>query len=172
MSTDAAAHITEERIIQLVAEGVGMQAGERDHLAQCAHCRNLLHDLEDDLVGLRQQAARAAPAAERHFVLPTEASAKRPQRRRQWGWAALGTVFAAALLVLFFQMGPGKKLPGLPSQTPPVAEWKDPEMIQINRLAENPLPKAYVALSESLDDGYDESFIDFLIPPLEDESVS
>ena len=39
-------------------------------------------------------------------------------------------------------------------------------------LAENALPEVYLDLSESLDGGYDEGFIDFLIPPLDDDSVS
>ena len=173
MTTDAATHITENRIIQIVAEGNTMRPGERDHLRHCGRCRTVLSELQNDITRLRQQAASFVPAAERRFRLPADGTVKKRSRYgRQWGWATLGTVLSAALLVVFLQMGPEKRRPGLPSATPPVAEWKDPEMIQVNRLAENALPQAYLALSESLDGGYDEDFIDFLIPPLEDDSVS
>ena len=47
-----------------------------------------------------------------------------------------------------------------------------PELIEVNRLGENALPEAYLALSESLIGGYDEGFIDFLIPPLDEDHVS
>ena len=172
MSTDAATHIAEERVIQIVAEPGDLRPAERDHLEHCGHCRTMLRDLETDLERLRQQAVAAAPAPGRAFVLPADEPALSPLRRWPWGWAALGTALSAALLAIVLQVGPGKQPPGLPPDTASVAEWKDPELMEVNRLAENPLPEAYLALSESLDGGYDEEFIDFLIPPLEDDSVS
>ena len=63
-------------------------------------------------------------------------------------------------------------MPGLPPTTPPVAALDDPEMMEVNMLAENALPEAYLVLSESLDGGYDEGFINFLIPSLDDDPVS
>lgn len=172
MSSDTAAHIPEERILRIVAEGRGMRPAENAHLQHCGHCRAMLRELEEDLQRFRQQALAAAPAPGRRFVLPADGPARNPLRRLRWGWAALGTVLSAALVVLFLQLGPEKPLPGLPTKTRPLAGWKDPEMVEVNRLAENPLPEAYLALSESLEGGYDEAFIDFLIPPLDDEPVS
>jgi hypothetical protein len=166
------AHIAEDRIIQIIAEGGELHAAERTHVERCGHCRGMLQELEADLERLRRQAVAAAPAPERRFVLPSDGSAKRPFRAWRWRWAALGTALSAVLLILVLQLGPEERLPGLPPATTPVADWKDPEMIKVNRLAENPLPKAYLALSESLDGVYDEEFIDFLIPPLNDDSLS
>ena len=172
MSADAAAHIPEDRILHIVAEPGDLPSAEREHLARCRHCRTMLHALEDDLARFRQQAIAAAPKPTRRFVLPGDPSPARSMRGWRWGWAAVGTALSAALVVLFLQLGPDRPLQDLPSQTTPRAEWKDPEMIEVYRLAENPLPEAYLALSESLEGGYDEAFIDFLIPPLEDDSVS
>jgi hypothetical protein len=171
VNADAATHILESRIIQIIADG-GLRPAEREHLESCGHCRAMLTELEGDLDILRQRAAQTAPVPGRHFVLPADLPERHAVRRWRWGWAALGTVLSAALIVLFLQVGEKNRLPGLPPTATPIAEWEDPELIEINRLAENALPEAYLALSESLDGGYDEGFIDFLIPPLDDNSVS
>lgn len=172
MSADAAAHIAENRIIQIIAERGELQPAERAHLERCTPCRAMLRELEADLERLRRQALATAPTPERHFILPTGVPGRPSRGARRLGWATVGTVLSAALLMFFLQLGPEKRLPGLPTETPPVAQWEDPELIKVNRLAENPLPKAYLALSESLEGVYDEAFIDFLIPPLDDDSVS
>ena len=171
MSADAASHIAESRILQIIAEG-SAQPGEQDHLKDCTRCRAVMTGIQSDLDRLRRQAAFATPTPERRFVLPAD----RPDRtfvyRWRWGWAALGTVLSAALLIIFLQVGRQKRPPGLPSTSMPIAAWEDPEMIEINRLAKSALPESYLVLSESLEGGYDEGFIDFLIPPLDDNSVS
>ena len=171
MSADTAVHIPENRILQIIAEG-GARASEQAHLERCQSCRAALTGLQDDLVRLRQKAALAAPAPERRFVLPAEAPGRPPVQRWRWGWATIGTVFSAVLLVVFLRVGDRQGRPTLPPATPPLAAWKDPEMIEVNRLAENALPEAYLALSESLVGGYDEGFIDFLIPPLDEDHIS
>jgi hypothetical protein len=170
--TDAVDHIPEDRIIRIVADTTELTPEEKAHLDQCGHCRNMLAELEGDLHRLRRQAAQAAPAPERRFVLPVDRSRQHPWHRWRWGWAALGTAASAALLILFLQVGGEDRLPGLPPTGPTEAAWVDPEMEEVNRLAENALPEAYLALSEGLEGGYDEGFIDFLIPPLGSDPVS
>lgn len=172
MSRDVVHHIPENRIIQIVADGTGLTPEEKAHLDRCGSCRNMLAELEGDLDRLRRQAAQAAPSPERRFVLPVEPSVQHPWRRWRLGWAALATAFSVALLIVFLQVGGEDRLPGLPPTGPTVAAWVDPEMVEVNRLAENALPEAYLALSEGLEGGYDEEFIDFLISPLDSDPVS
>lgn len=172
MSADAARHIGQDRILQIIADGEA-HASEALHLERCPSCRAALSGLQDDLHHLRQTAALAAPVHGRRFVLPADAPGRSAGHRWRWGWAAIGTLFSAALLVVFLRMGGDQHLPALPPTAPPLAGWEDPEMIDVNRLAENALPEAYLALSESLVGGYDnEGFIDFLIPPLDEDHVS
>lgn len=171
MSADAASHIPENRIIQMIADGGGRR-DEQDHLDQCALCRDKFAALESDLDQFRQQAALASPAPQRHFVLPADQPQRHPFQRWRLGWAAAGTVLSVALLTIFLWRGADNRLPGFPPTTPPVAALDDPEMMEVNMLAENALPEAYLVLSESLEGGYDEGFIDFLIPSLDDDSVS
>lgn len=172
MSADAATHIPEDRILRIVAEGGNAPPAEQAHLENCGRCRAVLAEIEGELTLLRRQAALAVPEPAQRFVLPADLPEPTPGRRRRWAWAALGTGLSAALLALFVWVGGEKPLPGLPPAAPTTAAWQDPEMIEVNRLAENALPEAYLALSESLAGGYDEDFIDFLIPPLDEESLS
>jgi len=171
VSANTAIHIPEDRILQIIAEG-DARASEQAHLEGCQNCRAALTGLQDDLVRLRRKAALAAPVSERRFVLPAEPSGSLPVHRWRWGWATIGTVLSAVLLIVFLRTGGDQGLPTLPPTTPPLTAWEDPEMIEVNRLAENALPEAYLALSESLVGGYDEGFIDFLIPPLDEDHVS
>jgi hypothetical protein len=172
VSTDAASHLSEHRIIRIVADDDAMPVSERAHLAQCDSCRNALSGLENDLERLRRQAVRATPAPERHFVLPAARSERHRIFRRRWGWAAAGSALSAALVAIVLWVGDYNRLPGISPTTLPVAAVEDPALIKAQTLAVNALPPAYLALSESLDGGYDKGFIDFLIPPLDDDPMS
>ena len=171
MSADTAPHIPEHRIVQIITDG-GARSTEQAHLDHCGRCRTALNELQGDLGRFRRQAALAAPSPAKRFVLPADRPERHTIRRWRFGWALAGTVLSVALLVLFLRMGDGWHLPGLLSPTPPIAQWADPEMTEVNQLAENPLPETYLALSESLDEGDEEGFIDFLIPPLNGDPVS
>ena len=171
MSADTAPHVPEHRIVQIIADR-SARATEYAHLDHCGRCRTALTELQVDLGRFRQQATLAAPSPAKRFVLPADRPERHTIRRWRFGWALAGTVLSLALLVLFLRTGDGWHLPGLSSPTPPITQWSDPEMTQVNQLAENPLPETYLALSESLDEGYEEGFIDFLIPPLNDDPAS
>ncbi|MBC2733864.1 MAG: hypothetical protein HF981_05850 [Desulfobacteraceae bacterium] len=172
MSADVANHLSEHRITRIVADDDAMHVSERNHLAQCDSCRKAVSALENDLERLRRQAVKATPAPERHFVLPAARSERHRLSRRRWRWAAAGSVLSAALLAIVLWVGDNNRLPGISPTTLPVAAVEDPAMIKAQALAVNALPPAYLALSESLDGGYDRGFIDFLIPPLDDDSMS
>jgi hypothetical protein len=60
---------------------------------------------------------------------------------------------------------------GPPVATVPRTVAEDPEMIEVRMLAENAMPLTYQAISESIefDPEEAEGFIDFLIPPLEED---
>jgi predicted anti-sigma-YlaC factor YlaD len=172
VNADAASHLSENRITRIVADDDAMHASERAHLAQCDACRQALSALENDLARLRRQAIKATPAPERHFVLPAARSERHRLSRRRWGWAAAGSVLSAVFVAIVLWVGDNNRLPGISPTTLPVAAVEDPAMIKAQALAVNALPPAYLALSESLDGGYDTGFIDFLIPPLDDDSMS
>jgi hypothetical protein len=45
-------------------------------------------------------------------------------------------------------------------------------MLETRMMAENAMPAPYQAIMESLDGGVDQGFIDFVIPPLDEDSLS
>ena len=171
MSAGTASHIPEDRIVRIIADG-DIPSTEQAHLERCGRCRTALTELQVDLGRFRRQAALSAPSPTKRFVLPADRPERHTLRHWRFGWPLAGTVLSIALLVFFLRMGDGWRLPGRPSPTPPIAQWADPTMTEINQLAENPLPETYLALSESLDEGDEEEFIDFLIPPLNGDPVS
>jgi len=171
VSANTVTHIPENRIVRIIADG-DAHAAEQEHLDRCGHCRTTLAGLQADLEHFRRQAALAVPEPAKHFVLPADRPERNAAHRWRIGWAALGTALSIVLLVLFLRMGDGWHLPGLSSPAPQTAKWEDPEMTEVDKLVENPLPESYLALSDSLDEDYEEGFIDFLIPPLNGNPVS
>jgi hypothetical protein len=172
VKADTESHLPEHRIIEIVSDDTAINRSEQTHLEQCDHCREVMVALEDDLDRLCQRATQSTPTPEKHFVLPADQPERHRISRQRWGWAAAGSVLSVALLAVYFWIGGVNRLPGLLPTTPPVANLEDPAMIKAHTLAENALPPAYLALSESIDGGYDQGFIDFLIPPLDDDSMS
>ncbi len=173
MKTEYRAHIEEQRLLEAVIEDVRMTAAEDAHLSHCRQCRAAIEGLKADLKSLRRASERFTPERRRRIVLPESTS---PERRRgfSFGWrvaaGAMATVCLAA--VLWWQAGPR------PDRMPPGADRgvaaipADPVMLETRLLAENAMPAAYQAITESLEGGYDQGFIDFVIPPLDEKSLS
>lgn len=174
MSGEYHAHIEEQRLLQVLIEGASMSGSENEHLARCARCRQTLEDLGTDLKILRRAGERYTPASTRRVTLPASAA---PARfggfSRGWRVAAgvaLSVCLAAVLWWPSGAPGPGVRPPQIAEG--PGAVLPDPVMLETRMLAENAMPAAYQAMMESLDDGFDEGFIDFVIPPLDEDSLS
>jgi hypothetical protein len=86
----------------------------------------------------------------------------------------MGTA-VAALLVIGVIWWPGADL-RVSDTSPPVAAWSEADdetfMAQIRDLTENELPQVYLDISEGLDVGDDEEFIDFIVPSLDPDALS
>lgn len=178
MTTFADDHLTNDRILDAVATGKALSDRDRQHLDRCDHCRTALDQLQTDLRRLRSGSVRFSPSPPRPLDIPDGFPGNVRQPKRSWYWGlGLGTALGAAMvLVIFF--GRTDRLPSSfnagPRDRIALHAIEDPEMAEIRMLAENALPPAYQAILESLDHDPSEAegFIDFLIPPLEDESVS
>ncbi|MDJ0885203.1 MAG: hypothetical protein QNJ48_13640 [Desulfobacterales bacterium] len=173
MNTENRAHIEEQRLLAVVIEDVRMTAAEDAHLARCRQCRSAIDDLRTDLKSLRRASERFTPERKRRVILP---ESTRPERfgGLPFGWRAAAGAMATVCLaaILWWQVGPqpdrmppdtGRRVAALPA---------DPVMLETRLLAENAMPAAYQAITESLDGGFDQGFIDFIIPPLDEESLS
>lgn len=174
MSAENRAHIDEQRLMQFLAEDARMTSAENEHLARCPHCRSAIDSLSTDLQILRRTSRKFTPEPTRRATLPASATpAHTGSQPRGWPIAAGAVATLCLAAVLWWQADP------LAPRTSPVAGDRralaieaDPVMLETRMLAENALPADYQAIVESLDESFDQGFIDFVIPPLDDNSLS
>ncbi len=176
MTATADSHLTDDVMTDTVATGRPLESAEQQHLDHCGRCRHRLARLTDDIRRLRDGSRRFAPSPTRPLSLPEAIPGGRQRRPYLWGTGIGAAAAGLVVLVLFFSpWNPGTQPPG-PSMTGPIATipGDDAEMETIRMLAENAMPSSYQAISESLDQhaSEEEGFIDFLIPPLTEDSVS
>ncbi len=174
MSTEHTAHIEEPRLLQVVIENARMTEAEDEHLAQCRQCRSAVEDLKADLESLRRASEYFTPERTRRVTLP-ESAAPSPLGGLPRGWRVAAGAVATLCLATFiwWQAGSWPPGPATPEKVRrPLAVAPDPVMLETRMLAENAMPVDYQAIMESLDGGFDQGFIDFVIPPLNAESLS
>jgi hypothetical protein len=174
MSENHLAHIDEQRLFQVLIEASSMSGPEDEHLARCARCRQTLENLSADLKILRRAGERYTPASTRRVTLPASTAPSRfgglPYGWRVAAGVALSLCLAAVLWWPAGAPGPGVRPPQVAGGPGPVVP--DPVMLETRMLAENAMPAPYQNMMESLDDGFDQGFIDFVIPPLDEDSLS
>jgi hypothetical protein len=172
VNTHAHPHLTEEDILRIVAAGPSPEDPAVRHATACPPCRARLAELTDDLTHLRRTAAASVPPAPAFIRLPAP-----HERAASGGMSRLGGRLAwTAALVLVAVLATWRSVS--PPETPRVAVpaltafQEEPLMKEIRHLTENALPDVYRELSADLDRDFDEDFMDFVIPPLDDPSVS
>jgi hypothetical protein len=168
-----AAHLDEQRILRILADGSALSEQEQAHMAACDQCAARLQNLQADLGRLQTKVRQYTPSLSRRFRLPAEIQPQ-PRHAAVWRIALAGAGTALLAAFIWWQVaGQGPRRPGGEyAAISPDAFRADPVMAQARALAQNALPKAYQAMAESLEKSDDEGFIDFLIPPLEPEAKS
>lgn len=175
MSSKHTGHIEEQRLIQILSDGIPPTGGEDEHLTRCSQCRTVIEDLQADLKNLRRASARFTPKLEKRLTLPESVERPAGVRGLGRGWrvtaGAVATLCLAA--VVWWQAGIWR-LGTHPTEiaTLPAPVASDPLMRETRMLADNAIPETYQAIIESLDGGFDEGFIEFVIPPLDEDSLS
>ena len=173
MSTNQEAHLNEDQLLWAFVDKVRLPDASQAHLAECPLCRGQKQRLENDLAALGEFAGQSVPKLQKRVQLPLEIS---PSRKLPgWYWQAAMGAAVAALLVISVIWWPGTGL-FVPDANTPVTAWdqQDDEkfMAQIRVLTENDLPQVYLDISEGLDSGDSEEFIDFVVPSLDQDSLS
>lgn len=173
MNSEHSAHIGEQRLHQVVVENARMTGAEDEHLAQCRQCRSVIADLRTDLDSLRRASEHFTPERTRRITLPESAA---PQRfgGLPRGWRVAAGVMTTLCLATVLWWQAGRQWGSTPPEVArlPAVVTPDPIMLETRMLAENAMPADYQAITESLDGGLDQGFIDFVIPPLDEESLS
>ncbi len=173
MNTNQDAHLNEDQLLRAFVDKTGLPDTAQAHLAGCPLCRAKKQRIENDLAALGKIAGMSVPKQQKRVRLPADAS---PSRKLP-GWyrhTAMGAA-VAVLLIIGVIWWPGSGLL-VPDNNTPVAAWdsQDDEkfMAQVRVLTENDLPQVYLDISEGLDYEDDEEFIDFVVPSLDQDSMS
>ncbi|MEN6474389.1 MAG: hypothetical protein ABFD81_10270 [Syntrophaceae bacterium] len=162
-------HVTQEDLIMAVIDKGGLTPEKQAHLAACQACRSEAERLGCDLASLGDLAKAVVPPMQTTIMLP-EAKTLKPAR--PWGLRlAYGSALAAALVVLiltmpFFRVSPSGKMEALYQDMLSDARL----MIEIDRMAKNPLPESWAAFDDEFDAGEDDDFMDGIAPGGEDFS--
>lgn len=171
MSSHKAFHLSEEQILRALVDESDLSESMREHLSTCPSCRARRERLEEDLGRLGRMAERFAPSPEKRISLPE----KYPANTARWFWSwrtAFGTVVMAALvIVIVWSSALFRTIPETGTIISSQEAWAtDRLMVEISVLAENALPPVYLNITGESDPGFDEEFMQFVVPTVENLS--
>lgn len=169
MNKNNGSHLNEEQIYKAIIDESQLLPSESEHLSDCPECRTAVESFQNDLKLIGQTAERFVPLPKRRKILYEKTG-----KNSLFGW---GTSFAAAITILFFVItmhSDSMKLifDNKTDNTNSALYSEDILMTQVNNLIENPLPAKYLFISDEDNTYYDEDFIDFVVPSVDDEVLS
>lgn len=173
MSPEKDVHLDEDQLLRALVDEGDLPAPLREHLSLCPVCRAEMERFEKTLARLGETAEHLTPSPIRRVSLPAEAASSRGWW--SWGWrGALATAVSIAVVILVISWSllvketPESGVAMVSSET-----WQDMElMIEIRRLEENPLSEVYLDISVGSYLGFDEGFMEFVVPPIETDTLS
>ena len=173
MNFDKGCHLNENQIILAMVDEAELSLSLQEHLYSCPECRASKERLEQELERLGQMAEFFAPGPKKQVYLP----AKKPRSAigffGNWrAWVGVAATAACVIIAVWWYGLTGISLEGgvgMPAQE----RWEaDPLMTEINILVENALPKVYIDISGEYDSVLEEEFMQFLVPPINNNSLS
>ncbi len=173
MSTNEDLHLDEDQLLWAVVVEAELPLPLQEHLSACPQCRANKERFERDLARLGQMAERFAPSPKGPVSLPVEEP--RGSIGWSWGWRAyVSAAVAAALVVILVWWSPvHRNTPGDNGDLL-AREMEEAEqlMTEVSMLVENALPPVYLDISVESGVGFDEEFMQFVVPSVEDEPLS
>jgi hypothetical protein len=166
-------HLDESQLIKAVVDASDLPESVQAHLSACTQCRNSRQSLERELTNLGQIARLSVPKPQRRIILPVEKSASRFLSFLNWR----SVIVAAATVAVVFMIVWGTNLARNYSEHRTenlTAEMRDAKrlMTEVDSLVDNALPPFYLEIADVPKPDYDEEFYQFLIPPIEDKTVT
>lgn len=168
MKNEKELHLDEDHIIRAIVDTDDLPLPVRRHLDQCCRCRNQIAQLQEDLANLSRVAKQLTPLSSSRLKLNQKQ--KSDPRRWLWSWRiALGISLAAAAIIFIFW----SKTPEITFETPGgtnlVAQYESESeklMTQVIELSENALPQVYLDIVPESDSGWDQEFVNFMVPTI------
>ncbi len=166
-------HLDEEQLIRAVVDATDLPESVQAHLAGCGQCLAGRNDFEAEMTKLGRKAGQFAPQPQRRIMLPAQKTKAPFRKLLDWRnlAAAAATVSAVFILVWGTNMVRNLSDPGTENLTAEMVEAKK-LMSEVNTLVDNALPSFYLVISGENKADYDDEFYQFLIPALEDKTLS
>jgi len=162
---DHDSHLNEDQLIQALVDSTAVPHSVQRHLAACPRCQAEQHRLEAALTRLGHMAKALSPSPTRSISLSVNHSP-----RRLWQ-KALVAALAAAVLVLFVSYGPVRREVQLAALNQEM-DRDEQFLMEVTALSEDPLPEFWQAMALISDVGFDNAFMDFLVPSSREDVVS
>ena len=172
MKVQNQAHLQEEQILWAVIDEKELAGDDQQHLLECPVCKRKVEQFRGELQEFGQKAWQAVPPFSRTVRLPSEKPATVSHNA---GWLPFfGTAAMAGLLVFFYFMGmetmAPTKLTTLQSQE---SLLEDESLMQeISDMVDNPLHEELYELTGENGVGFDEDFLEFVVPDIQDDFQS
>jgi hypothetical protein len=166
-------HLDENQIIQAVVDESDLPTDVQAHLSACSLCRDLKEGFEQELTNLGELAAQLAPKPQKRIILPMQKSGSRFSSFLDWRSVIAAAAIVAAAFIVVWSSNIARNISEHRTENM-TAEMRDAKqlMTEVNSLVDNALPPFYLQLSDGPKPDYDEEFYKFLIPPVEDKSVT
>jgi hypothetical protein len=172
MKAKGYAHLQQEQIHWAVIDEMELAGDDQQHLRECPVCKRKVEQFRGELQELGQKAEQAVPPFSRPVWLPSE----EPVRiSRNSGWLPFfGAAAMAGLLVFFYFMSMEAIAPSdlATLQTQEGLLEDEALMRQISEMVENPLSEDMKEISGDNGIGFDDDFLEFVVPDIQDDFQS
>ncbi len=173
MSFDKSVHLSEDQLLMAIVEESDLPISLREHLFTCPKCRADKVRFEQKLTQVGRMAKYYTPPSKQRILLPES------EPRSFYLWfrgqqAAFGLALTVAMLILVvWWTAPFKITPeGGVEITAREMQEAESLMTEISILAENALPTVYLDIIGESYTGFDEEFMQFIIPSINKEPQS
>jgi len=165
-------HLQVEQILWAVIDKKELAVDLQQHLLECQVCNAKVEEFRKDMQGFGLKARQAVPPFTRSVKLPA-ATASRDGHYGGW-LPFFGAAAMAGLVVFFYFMGMKSITPvqfnTLQSQEALLED--EALMREISEIVEYPLSKDIYEITGENGTGYDEDFLDLIVPDMQDDFQS
>ncbi|KPK35618.1 MAG: hypothetical protein AMK70_04970 [Nitrospira bacterium SG8_35_1] len=165
-------HLPEGQILRAVIDEQDLSGKEQQHLRECSACKRKVARIKDGLQAFGKKAGQAVPPLVRPVRLPSEKPARISHNA---GWLPFfGAAATAGLLVFFYFMSMEAMPPSglIPMQSQENLLEDESLMRQISEMVENPLSEEIYEISGENGVDFDEDFLQFVVPEIQDDFQS
>ena len=165
-------HLRDEEVLWAIIDKKELAVDLQQHLLECQVCNAKVEEFREDLQGFGLKAKQAVPPFSRPVKLP---AVKPSSAGHYGGWLPFfGAAAMAGLVVFLYFMGMKTLTPvqftTLQSQEALLED--EALMREISEIVEYPLSKDIYEITGENGTGYDEDFLDFVVPDMQDDFQS